>query len=159
MVIRRFLLLVTFIVSYLGLQAQEYVMVWTKEGQQIAYKLKQRPKAFFTDESVKLTTDSIVADYYPLVNMHKITFEDTLPTPIDDGISIINNGKIQVGEEEIILIGFPDGTFVSLNAVDGRHSKKYKTNSRGNLRLGLSGLPSGVFIVKANKSTIKIMKK
>ena len=146
------------IIYYLGLQAEKnYVMVWNKDVQQVAYLLKQHPKVVFSDERIVLITDSIGVEYYPLSNLHKITFEDSIP--IDMGISIQNDGKIQVANEEIVLIGFPADTQVSLNTLDDRYTKNYKTDHTGNLHLSLSGLPTGIFIVKAQKTTIKIIKK
>ena len=58
----------------------------------------------------------------------------------------------------LVLSGLKSGTSAQVFSTDGRMVQTLTANHNGTFRLSLSSLPTGVYVVKVNDTTYKILK-
>lgn len=135
------------------LMAQTLV-IWQKDGSKVYYNLDESPKTTFTPEELVMTTSTAVIKY-PLANILRYTYE-TEATNIGEmkspNIGIKQNG------DELIVVGLPLGKSITVFSADGKQLMSKRSDGSNRLTLSLSGLPAGVYVIKAENMTYKLMK-
>ncbi|MBR4815409.1 MAG: T9SS type A sorting domain-containing protein, partial [Paludibacteraceae bacterium] len=93
----------------------------------------------------------------PLGKVARYYFSETDPTGVataQDGM-----GYLFVTEEGVRMSGFEPFLPVSLYTVNGQLIQEYKTTEEGSLEISLNGQPQGIYLIKLNTTTIKVIKK
>lgn len=130
--------------------------VYAKDGLKVLYALEEKPKITFTDADLIITTKGVEVSY-PLKDMARLTYENKEVTEIknlyDDKTSFTLNG------ESIIFPCLKTKDVVSLYATNGTLIFKKDISTDGEYAFSLSDVERGVYIVKVNSLTYKIMKK
>ena len=148
------LLLFIAICNDLCAQSQRLV-VWMKSGEKVYYQLEERPKTTFSEGNIVITTNTIEA-IYPLEQVLRYTYEnvssDISSLPIDN-MRVTQQGNVFTMEN------MKPETVVHLYSIDGKLLERFKVNSTNAISISLETYPSGVYIIKANGVTYKMMKR
>lgn len=137
-----------------------YFVMWLEGEGVVAYPLDEHPNVTYNDGMLKITTDveefSIEPD-----KVSKFTINDSKPNDDLTGIdeNYILSQKLKKGKDYMSFVGCRAGMDVYVYSMSGMLIKTAKTDSDGTLYLSLEELGSGVYIVKSEKITCKILKK
>lgn len=135
------LLLLLALSASLGVQAQNTLNVYQKDGTIVCFPFSSNPVTRFVDADVVITTtDQTVS--YPFASIEKYTF--------DDGVT--PTGLISIRGTERL-----DAPISVYNA--GGQLVRSVTPTDGNADLDLRSLPAGTYIIKNGTVTYKIQKK
>lgn len=150
------LMLLTSVLSLAQENTLTSLVVLMKDGTTSTFELATKPLVTFDASNLKIQgegTDAtialseIVRYWFKTCDASGITEKDTDQSSIDyrEGVLVLSSVKA--------------GTKAEVFATDGRLVKALTTNHDGTFRLSLSQLPTGVYIVKVNCHTLKVMKR
>lgn len=135
---------------------RNFLVVETKDHVQTTYMLAEKPQVRF--EGTNLRVVSAKADVtYKLLDILRFTYEKRSVT----GVNELRDAQAAVDYEdgELIISGIKAGGAVGVYSLDGKLVRQLTARHAGTYRLSLSALPKGVYIVKADNATYKIMKR
>lgn len=153
------LLLVTALTSHAA-DAQWCLVVESTGGETIAIGCDQKPV-------IKTVTDGYELRYGEQVSsftwsqLKKVTIQETEPTAtaIEEAKAEFLKPTFQVSPGEICIKGAEPGSMAQIFSLNGRLQKNARVGDNGSVSLSTHNLPTGVYIIKTNKSTFKIVKK
>jgi hypothetical protein len=95
---------------------------------------------------------------YPLLSVSKITFQDQ-----SAGVNAITEeSKVPVLELDdyvVSISGAKAGVTVSLTGTDGKTLINARTDSEGEVSFSIAEQPAGVYVIKSENLTFKIIRK
>ena len=148
--------LLTFFAVFISAQGQNVasLVVTHADGTTTSYELFTKPRVTFVGDSVKITSPTVSAEYLSkdvlrfTYRMPNTAIEKTLADSQlkSDGEYLIFGGNVKAGNVKLFT---PDGVEVPT---------KFTTTS-GGLRLRLSSLQKGVYLITINGRTSKFMKR
>ena len=143
-----------------GAEEMKYIIVWDKDGGCISFPLEENPcfKYNFTDSLVSCITTSNTIDL-PLKDVCKYTLDTQPVTPTSIEEAADNDGKMSYKADRIYLSNFKAYTVAGVYTADGAVVANYKADAEGNLTIPMDNWISGVYIVKVNNVSYKILKK
>ena len=118
--------------------------------------LAEKPEVRF--EGTNLRVVSAKADVtYQLTDILRFTYEKRSVT----GVSELQTTPATVDYEdgELVISGIKAGAAVGVYSLDGKLVRQLTAQHAGTYRLSLSALPRGVYVVKADNVTYKVMKR
>ena len=136
----------------------ENVLYINQKGQEpVKVMLSDKPEVTFDATSVKISTPAMTILYEDL---ESFTFgnEGVNPTEID----VEGKQHVQfslVGDSDVCLSGLASSSSLSLYSLDGKALPVAATRNNDEIILHLGHLPSGVYIVKTDHQSFKIIKK
>lgn len=152
-----FLTMVTANVSSLRAQSlADCVVVETTGGERMEYLLSDLPRITQSADAVTLTTTNTTVELSP-ESISKVYLAASSPTAVQEVKSPV--GDVRLKESQLFLSGYQPGARVSLYHADGQLLQHKSIGDDGTLTLSLEQLPSGIYIVKTNHQSIKIIKK
>ena len=151
---KKFILSLTLMVASLAAWAETGFYVVDYQGNRVGYAFLSEPSWTFQGDNLVITTVEGSVEY-PMDGVAQIVFDDIVPTGLnelngDEFIRFVNGG--------VELAGFAANTVITVYNLQGQQMATYRTGDAGSLNLSLDGLDQGIYIIKANKSTIKIKK-
>jgi hypothetical protein len=147
-----------FLLSWISVRANGIVTVlfYTSDGQQIGYSFDDMPKYVFKDNNTSLyLTTKKTSVTYKVENLRKFTFSQE-PTGIEKARVSTETAKSADGI--LTLAGYAAGTPVRVYDSGGKMVATAETSAQGMARLSLRQLPKGVYLVKADKVSLKILR-
>lgn len=135
---------------------RNYLVVETKNHVLTTYMLAERPQVRF--EGANLRVVSAKADVtYRLSDILRFTYEKRSVT----GVSELQaeHAAVDYEDGELVISGLKAGAAVGVYSLDGKLVRQLTARHAGTYRLSLAALPQGVYIVKADNITYKIMKR
>lgn len=155
---KRFLLLMLLTVSYSAMQADQVqtLIVQLKNGSQTAFFLKDKPQVTFDGPNLKVTSTAGDTSF-ALSDVLRFTYAKKDPTGVDERVTDPTGVDFQ-GDVLVISQLKANGS-VGIYALDGKLLRQLTAPHAGTYRLNLSELPSGLYLVKADNVTYKIMKR
>lgn len=131
-----------------------YLVLWQTNGEQEIFNLHTRPTIQYRDGQFWVISTKVEIGYpEETVEMFTLTHDiSTLPTPID----------AVMPEPEPLGVTHSEarpGSPIKIFDAGGRMMATYTVDADGQLRYALSSLPAGVYIIKTESTTIKIIKK
>lgn len=132
------------------------LVVWQKSGEKVYYELASLPETTFEDGQLVIKCKGQAAVYYQLENVLRYTYED-----VANGIDLLPNERsVDISREgdAVTFRNLAEGATVSLYAANGTLLEIFTAKSGQRLTLSVGQHPAGVYIVKAGKETIKLMK-
>ena len=156
---KRKILTVLLLLSWLMAMADEpksRLVVWAKDGTKTYFDLAENPKTTFKDNDLVITSESMTVNY-PLEQVLRYTYE-LVSTGIES-ISLEKTVRISQRGDALTLENLKPGTAVSLYTVDGKLVMAHAAGDSRSVTISLSDRPSGVYIVKANDVTCKMLKR
>ena len=135
------------------------LVVLTKNGAKTQFVLKDKPKVKIEGKNLRIT--STRADVtFALSDVVNFTYVNTDPTGIDDlDKEASNPAEVSYKDGTLVLSQLKQGASVAVYTADGKIVRELKAQHQGSFRLSLASLPKGVYIVKADTITYKIMKR
>lgn len=152
---KRYFLLILLTIIVGTANADNYVLqIWQTSGQVQSIDLSEQPVTTFSDGNLVVTTSTATISL-PMENVKKYTYS-LVPTSIEDikaeQVTISQNG------ESITFFGLKSGTEIKVYNASGVQMKQVKA-THDTETVTVSDLQVGVYAVKANGVTYKIMKR
>jgi hypothetical protein len=139
------------------LLAQNTVTIHQKDGRKVSYGFSVKPVITYTDNDLVITTENAEMQY-PLLSVSKITFQDQ-----SAGVNAITEeSKVPVLELDdyvVSISGAKAGVTVSLTGTDGKTLINARTDSEGEVSFSIAEQPAGVYVIKSENLTFKIIRK
>ena len=135
---------------------RQFLVVETKDHTETTYMLSNRPQVIFMGNSLRVVSGNFDTTY-EMADILRFTYR----TMKVSGINEVRQADTTVDYEngELIIGQLPQGADVGVYALDGKLVRQLKARRSGTYRLQLGELPRGVYLVKANRVTYKIMKR
>ena len=151
-----FLIIVLLLQVCLTVMAQEirtHLVIWAKDGTQVAYALKEQPVLSFMDSALLIRTAQMEINY-PLDQMAKFTYETREEMAVRD----INTDQTMfvLNEESLLFLNLKPNNHVGLYTISGQTVFSRTISSYGEYAFPLSQLTRGVYLVQVNGLTYKI---
>ena len=132
------------------------LVVWQKSGEKVYFDLAELPETTFEDGLLVIRSSKTTVSYQ-LENILRYTYEGVKSTGIDLQpseriVSIAKDG------DGVTFRNLPDGTSVSVYSANGTLVEQRTATAGQPLSISIAQRSAGVYIVKAGKETIKLMK-
>ena len=136
------------------------LLVLTKDGAYHKFVLDgSRPQVKFEGSTLKVITSSVAEATFALSDIIRFTYGDYDPSGIYDLTVDKNSTTVDYKDGTLVISHLAEGASVVIYGIDGKQVKQLTAVQAGTYRLSLSSLPQGVYIVKADKISYKIMKR
>ena len=132
-----------------------------KNGEEFSFGLDEKPVIEFTESElvVKTVKTELRYQYETVVNtIANITFDDKKTSVFNIGAEESKPG-ITLDEYTVRISGAKADATVSVIASDGKQLRSYKTDADGSVTFSIADLSQGIYIIKSENLTFKILKK
>ena len=132
------------------------LVVWQKSGEKTYFELNEMPETTFEDGLLVIRSSTASASFQ-LENILRYTYEGVSPSAIDllpseRAVILAKDG------DGVTFRNLPDGTSVSVYSANGMLVEQRTVTAGQPLTISIAHHPAGVYVVKAGKETIKLMK-
>lgn len=140
-----------------------HLFVWLSDGHHDAYSFDEKPCIAYYDGGLIISTQT--GEYrYEHAKVHKITFSDTdTPKASDTETSVSSvesdSPEMERRGDEVSMRGMIPGGNVYVYDIGGRLMDTLTVGEDGTLTFAISRLSSGIYIIKTETITYKIIKK
>lgn len=149
-------LLSCFSLSAMAEEPKTQLVVWAKDGTQVAYALAEKPKVTFTETDLVITANGVEVNY-TLENMARFTYEDNTATAITNLQT--DESSFSLNGESLLFPALKANSTVSIYSLNGTLVFKKTVLQNGEYAFLLSNLSTGVYMVNVDGLTYKIVKK
>lgn len=134
----------------------ETLIVQLKNGAENAFFLKDNPKITFegTNLKVSATTGDVS---FAIADVMRFTYAMRSPSGINEQID--NPTGVDLEGDVLVISHLKANATASIYALDGKLIRQLKSQRTGTYRISISGLPAGLYLVKADNVTYKITKR
>lgn len=132
------------------------LVVWAKDGTQVAYALADKPKVTFTETELVITSNGVEVKY-ELEKMARFTYEDNNSTAITDLKT--EESSFKLDGESLLFPDLKANSTISVYSLNGTLVFKKTVRQDGEYAFPLSNLNAGVYMVNVNGLTYKIFKR
>lgn len=131
-------------------------IVLMKDGSTQTYRLTDRPVITIQDRQLHIQSE--VGDVLiPVGNIIRYTFERY---DLTGGMDLREEEpEMEYRNSELVVTGLKVGTNVDIYDLSGKLVRHLESRRNGSYRLSLSDLSKGVYVVKVNQTTLKILKR
>jgi hypothetical protein len=131
------------------------LVVLTRDNTQHMFVLADKPEVTFEGTDLVVTCVNSTTTF-PLPDVIRFTYLNTT-----DAVEELKADETQVNFKDgmIVINQLKAGATVAVYSVDGRLVRQLTARESGSYSLNLSELPTGVYIVKADRVTYKIAKR
>ena len=132
------------------------LVVWQKSGEKVYFDLAQMPETSFGDGVLTIKTNTTQVSYL-LENVLRYTYENVKVT----GIELMPNERsVEVDKEggAVTFRNLKDGTVVGLYDLKGQLLEQRRAEGLHPVVISVRNRPRGVYIVKSDDETIKLMR-
>lgn len=154
---KRTIVLFCLLLGVIPFFAQNAVVIHQKDGQKCGFGFEDKPVITYTDTHLVLKTTNTEVQY-PLTSLDKITFSD-----VENAVQPIQESdmspEITLDKFEVCISGAKPKTIVSFIDSGGKTLNTFQTDSDGKITFSIDELPQGVYIIKSDNLTFKILKK
>ena len=134
------------------------LMVYTKDGTATSFVLMDKPKVNFEGKNLHIVSRK--ADVtYAIADVLRFTYVRGTHIGIEDQADEYSAISYQEDDGTLVLSQMKANASVCVYTLDGKLVKELTTQHAGTFRLNLSTLPQGVYIVKADTLTYKLLKR
>lgn len=135
--------------------------VWLRDGGVEGYAIEDKPLVAMGEEFFTLTTNKSVSVTYLVKDVLKFTLGDIAATEPPVGVErlVTKPQEVTFHEGEITFSSVRAGSVVSVYDMQGRLVETFHADADGTLNVPLHAYPKGLYIIKTEKSSYKIMKK
>lgn len=141
---------------------QLYLVVWTRDGGKVLYPLNEQPSIKHDGEGNYVVRTSRVEVEYPVADVRMFTLADTDNPLPDEPINIPDvsfESGFRFSDETVSFSSLPQGSLVRIYSTSGVLIGSVKADESGSASINLSDLTQGVYIIKTENITHKIIKK
>ena len=144
-----------FLLLALSLSAQNGLVIHQKDGGTFGYGFEDKPVITYTQSELVLTTAKVQISY-PLASLSKFTFED-VETSVESVVE--ERASLSLSEDCVTIGGAVPESVVFVYGSDGKSVKSLATDADGNLTFSVGELADGVYVIKTESVSFKILKK
>ena len=138
-------------------QEKKVLSILMKDGSQTYFLLKEKPSLTFTESDVVIVSASNEATVKRSL-VDRFEFIAELPAGIDGVEEGTVRENVELTGDAVCINGLEAGCKVQLFSLDGRAVLSAVAGECGCVTISLAPLPSGVYLVNYNETTIKFMK-
>ncbi|MDO5489386.1 MAG: Ig-like domain-containing protein [Bacteroidaceae bacterium] len=141
---------------------QVYLVVWTQDGGKVLYPLNEQPSIKHDGNGNYVVRSSAVEVQYPVADVRMFTLADTdnprpdQPMDIPDVSSCHN---FSYSDNTVRFSSLPLGSKVQVYNASGVLLRNYEVSDDGTASININDLPKGIYIIKTESITHKIIKK
>ena len=137
--------------------AQNTITIHQKDGKQFSFGFDEKPVVSFTDNMLVVKTTKTEIQY-ELALLSKFTF-DQKQTAVDAIVDERIEPSVTLDEYSVQISGLKADATATLLSADGKQLQSYRTDSEGTVSFSIAELPQGIYIIKSESLTCKILKK
>lgn len=140
-----------------------YLITWLKSGRKDAYALTEHPVVTYVDGNLLLVT-SLQEMEYPATEVRKFTLadndnpEDVINPPVSIS-QMENRDEMQLTAGAVRFSGCRPGSEIKVYTLGGMLWETKRVNAEGRAVVQTSHYPTGVYIIKSETITHKIIRK
>ena len=151
------LLLLMLLALPIGMLAdsQNTLVVKLKNGAETTFILKDKPNVTFEGTNLKVASDKETVTF-ALSDVLRFTYVKKDASGIDEAVA--DPTKVSFENDVLVISLLKQGASVNIYSLDGKLLRQLKATHSGTYRLNLSELSKGLYLVKADNVTYKIMK-
>jgi hypothetical protein len=139
--------------------AQWCLVVESAGGETIAIGASQKPVIKTVADGYELRYGEQVTAF-TWSELKKVTVRETEPTTTAvEEVKVVAEPSFRLAPGEIAISGAEPGSLAQVYALGGRQVLSARVGQDGSVSLSTTGLKAGIYIVKTNKSSFKIVKK
>ena len=160
---RKLTIICLLLTAVLGMQAagdteeSTALVVTTKNGVQTTFVLlKEKPQARFVGNNLEVTTSEGVVSF-ALTDVQRFNYVNLPATGIQEVAKKPETG-FSYKDGTLVLSQLKAEAQVGIYTMDGKLVRQLQPRRAGTFRVDLSSLPGGVYVVKADTLTYKIIK-
>lgn len=134
------------------------LVVWKTDGTKVYYELDDMPETTFEDGNLIIRTQNgLVEVSYPLTEILRYTYDGINKKGVSEARS---TGKALVKRtpNTVTLANLKEGANIQLFNSDGTLLKTITSNGTDNVTVSVAPYPNGVYLVKYESQTIKLIK-
>ena len=153
---KKFFLSLTLMLAMVTAWAEDGFYVVTTSGDMTCYLFVDEPVLTFEGDNLVITCldDAVI---YSMSDLDRMYFDEVSDVP--SGINEVQNTElVRFAGDGVELSGFAASTTVTIYNLQGQLMGTYSTDEWGSLNISLADREQGFYIIKANKSTLKIKK-
>ena len=153
---RVFLLLFLLHSFALGMMAQNAVEIYQIDGKVTTFAFSEKPVVTYSGSDLVMTTTKTTVQY-PIYLLKKISFDVEL-----DDADVVKDVKADEqfsfrGGTITVMGGEPNSQVYIFN-IQGMKAGQYKLDDQGNASIPVSGLASGIYVLKTKRFSFKFRK-
>lgn len=134
--------------------ATQAINLRMKSGEVITCTINRHPQITYGSNQVRLTSETLDVEY-PVSEVDRLYF-----TGSSDLQSVTaDRGEMKNAEGRLSFSGYAPGSLVRVVTASGQLLVAEKTDEQGSLSIDLSAYPQGIYLINANGTTYKIVKK
>lgn len=154
---KKFLLSLTLMLATVAAWAEDGFYVVTTSGEQAGFIFSEQPVWTCEGDNLVITCMNNTVEY-PMADVDCIYF-DEIGSSSPTGITEVKNAElVRFVSDGVELTGFAANTPVTIYNLQGQLVGTYSTDGSGSLNISLADREQGIYIIHANKSTLKIKK-
>ena len=141
---------------------QVYLVVWTKDGGKVLYPLNEQPSIKFDGNGNYVVRSSAVEVQYPVVDVRMFTLADTddpRPDQPMDILEVSSRNNFSFSDNIVRFSSLPQGSKVQIYNASGVLLRNFEVSDNGTASINIEELPKGIYIIKTESITHKIIKK
>lgn len=140
--------------SFSASAATQAINLLLKSGEIVTCTINRHPQITYGENQVRLTSETLDLEY-PVSEVDRLYFSGSsdLQSVIDD------RGEMKNAEGCLTFSGYAPGSLVRVVTASGQVLVAEKTDEQGSLSIDLSTYPQGIYLINANGTTYKIVKK
>ena len=145
-------------VAVLAQDDLNYLIIHQKDGTEASFGFNEKPVITYTDNDLIIKTTTAPEMHYLLASLSKISFSET-PTAV---IPVSDQKQAPVFEFDgntVNISGVEAEGVIVVVAADGKTVITAKADYDGKASFGIAELPEGIYVVKTDIISFKILKK
>lgn len=133
-----------------------HLVIQTKDGTKVAYAFTKAPKIAFADDFLILCTDEVNVTY-PLIDMEVIKYEAC----VEAGVKDLKTDELLISfiGDSLLFHTLKANSTVSIYSIGGENVLTRNIHQDGEYSFSLSQLTPGIYLVKIDSLTYKIVKR
>ena len=135
--------------------SQNTLVVKLKNGAETAFFLKDQPNVTFEGTNLKVVSQKETVTF-ALSDVLRFTYVKKDASGIDE--TVVDPTEVSYDGGVLVISQLKQGASVDIYSLDGKLLRQLTAHHSGTYRLNLSELPTGLYLVKADNITYKIMK-
>ncbi len=151
------LLLFAFLAMTQMVSAYNGLWLYKNDGTRLGFLFDEEVTMSYAVKSLVIQSKYATVEY-PFEDVHKVEFADDVTSGVKSVKQSVASSTIRMTRYGIELSGFSAHTPVMVYDLSGRVLAQVYTDQAGAARVDMQTMPKGVYIVKAEKSSIKFKK-
>ena len=140
-----------------------YFVAWLNDGSRYAYALDEHPVVTYSNGELLLTTSSRQV-VYQASNVHKFTFSASditsdEPLPPTTGVSLPEQPQHFIQQGDVAFTGCRAGSTICIYTLDGKLLQTMTVDETSKGIIDTASYPAGIYIIKTETTTHKIIKR